>query len=144
MRLKLLFEDELNPEFAKSWYYVHESAKLVSDISYSVSIFLFPFDLLFPISSSPPLSHFHPPSIPSTLSPNYYLPFTPIFPLIQSTKANIWKDFSLKSIAPSGVVLIKEDFAIPPNQTLAILSEGDTITYVFEKRRKSEGWGMGG
>ena len=37
MRLKLVFEDDLNSEFSKSWYYVHESAKLVSDISYSVS-----------------------------------------------------------------------------------------------------------
>lgn len=42
---------------------------------------------------------------------------------------NIWKEFSLKDAAPEGVVLLMEDFVLPSNQVIAILSDGDTVTY---------------
>lgn len=51
--MKLLFEDDLDLEFSKSWFLVPGSAVLISDISYSISIitiFLLHFFNVFSIS----------------------------------------------------------------------------------------------
>ncbi len=54
-----------------------------------------------------------------------------LIPKVSLVILHIWKGFSLKEQAPDGIVLLLDDFVLPPNQKLAIISDSDVIRYIY-------------